>query len=267
MLSLALVGLIAGGAFAQTAMQPAQIQHFNVVNDGPRQLTTPPVYMENTLGTQYLPSLGDFGDDLHTTYSTSTFNTNPLTPSATVSYEGYYLGWYSADTTPQHGDHSYTVDFYANDPDDSSIDYGNPIFTYTHNEVGGAGVTGLRNDFIEFDSPVTMPSDVWMYVQFDAAHPKTGMLIAADWPYSAPFYGGDPGTPNATSAAEYGFSHWWFATSTPSLTYFGAPYGGGGFPLGYNPPGNFLMGLYGVPEPTTIGLLAMGGLALLRRRR
>ena len=255
-LSLAIVGLVASGAYAVDAVQPAPIAHFNVVGDSVRDLTLPPIYLEDTLGTSYFPTLGNYGDDLHTTYSAHPLVTNPIAVS-NINLEGYDLGWYSADTDAGHGDHSFTVNFYANDPDDSTIDLTAPLFTHTFTEAGGAGVTGIRNTVVEFDNPVmNLPADLWMYVQFDAAHPKTGMLIAADWPVN-PF-----GAPSPTgSGAEYGFSHWWFITATPGLTYFG-PYVAAG-----DPPGNFLMSLYGTPEPATIGLLAMGGLALLRRRR
>jgi hypothetical protein len=268
-LGIALVGMLALPAFAappQTAYPgveeylpgaPITNQEIGVRND-------PAVFQETTLGTSYLPGAAgsplpiEFGDDIHTSFSTNARVEPAPGSGADFIMSGYGVHWYCNDTNTAHTLIA-TVNFYENDPADSTLI--GPIATYNFtdpNTTPGIRITTVKVDDIQ------MPADLWMTVQYafsDGAQPTTrkpGTLLAssADWPEN-PFPTHNPNQ----QGAEIGHSDWWFLTNTFTLSYFGS--------AATAPPGNLLLQVYGraVPEPATLGLLALSGLALFRRRR
>jgi hypothetical protein len=207
---------------------------------GPRQGIFPDddyLYWENTDGLYFLPAStgNNYGDDIHF--------------AGGVTMTGWEFQYFSRTSTPeQYIPFNATVNFY-------------PMDTFT----GGSGalinsytVTGLGTgaNLVQMAVPgQALPAHVYMEVVFDAGvRATTGLLIAGD---------GDP---------EAGLPSWdIFPVYNPAGNLLGLSWFGGYTPdlpqtdPNYNPMGNFMIGI--VPEPVTLGLLVLGGLLAVRRRR
>jgi hypothetical protein len=276
LLSIALVGMLALPALAAPPNQAypgtAEIDNFNQwETDFGTRTVDPTVYQEQTLGTSYLPgaagspTLANFGDDIHTSHSTHPFNMDGPGDGSDFIMSGFRVDWFINDTSGVAGRTILaTVRFYENSAADTTFT-GIPLAEYNFTDPNTA--PGIRNTNVKVND-IQMPADMWMSVAFafsDGSVPnarKPGVLLAnaADWPEN-PFP--TQNAPNGEGGAEVGHSDWWFMANmtTGALSYFGS--------ATTAPPGNLLMSVYGraVPEPATLGLLAISGLALIRRRR
>jgi len=288
LLSLVVVGLIAIPAMAQT---PVSTQYLGpTISNHSTKALDPPVFLENTYRNNagwlsWYPYSGlEFVDDIGTIYSPGTkeqtYGTNMAAPRADFLMTGFDVGWYSLDTNTTHVQ-TMTVNFYDNP---GGADYtGQSVgtvfvpapptllqsYTVTAPVARGANFTAfdLVDDLGQTD--VVMPTDLWMGVALadigaSAGHEdRTGVMLCKDWSGPNPWY-------FINGGAEYGHSDWWWAAGWNWHQYFnGPPVPTTGAPYydAYSPRGSFTYSIYGIPEPATLGLLALSGLALIRRRR
>jgi len=287
LLSLLVVGLVAMPAMAQMERIYVGAQEISAS----RAPVDPPVYLESTIdsgdGWFWGTTGSGYADDIHTIYSTvngGAGNDFLLT--------GFDVSWYSQSTNTNHVMH-FTVNFYANDPTDYTGYYAGTVwvpqapallgsYTMTDDFVSAPGAR-FRNTAVDLtddlgEADIMAPADLWMEVQLNHTDPVKPWryIIADDWPQNGAF----PIPPAAAGGAEVGFSDWWF--SGPGIgggwewTWFGKPgpfwYHLGVAPDDYwehngSPAGNFCISVHGIPEPATLGLLALSGLAMIRRRR
>lgn len=280
LLSLAVVGLIALPAMAQTPVS-TQYTGPTISNHSTKDLD-PPVFLEDTYRNNagwlsWYPYAGlEFVDDIGTIYSPGAKEqangTNMVSPRTTFLMSGFDVGWYSLDTNTTHIQ-TMTVNFYDNPggADYTGYTVGTvfvPVpptllqsYTVTSAVAAGAHFDAfdLVDDLAELD--VVMPTDLWMGVSVALA--DTGVMLSKDWSGPNPWY-------FINGGAEFGHSDWWWAAgwswsqyyNGPPLPTTGAPYYDA-----YSPRGSFTYSIYGVPEPATLGLLALSGLAMIRRRR
>jgi hypothetical protein len=295
------VGLIAIPAMAQPTPTNVQYSGPTTTNHATKQLD-PPVFLENThrnnagwLSYYSYPGW-EFIDDIGTIYSQGTkeqlYGTNmgPALPAFTMT--GFDVGWFSADTNPAHVSQvTFTVSFYDNPPHGAG---GGGDYTGYYHTVGtvtgvwvpqppvllqsytattmsnyGANYTSwdLGDDLGELDVP-GMPVDLWMGVKVsamtDGGSENLGMMLCKDWSGPNPW-----GVING--GAEYGHSDWWWALDIAGWQqyYNGPPTPTTGYPYydAASPRGSFTYSIYGIPEPATLGLLALSGVAMIRRRR
>jgi hypothetical protein len=286
-----MVGLIAIPAMAQ-APAPISVQYEgSATYNHSTKVLDPPVFLENTYRNNggwlsWYPYAApyDWGDDIGTIYSTNvkeqTWGTNMVAPRADFLMTGFDVGWYSQDTNTGHFN-TMTVTFYDNT---GGTDYtGESVGTvfvpspptmlaqYTVNAPVTAGANFTAFDLVDDlgEADIVMPTDLWMSVQVSAADyagdgtNDYGVMIAKDWGGPNPWYFYNGG-------AEYGHSDWWYLfTYNWKQYYLGPPVPSTGPPYydAYNPKGSFTYSVYGIPEPATLGLLALSGLAMIRRRR
>ena len=308
LLSLAVVGLIALPAMAQTvAHVPAADV---VITDSTRDLE-PYVYLENTFRNNggwlswYPYANMEFVDDISTIYSTTPkaqmYGNNMHVPPPVFDpflMTGFDVGWYSIDTNTTHVQ-VLTVNFYDNPGGADSLAgyYAGTVwvpvaptllagFTVTAGNFPGANFVDWDFDQDSLGPDLVMPADLWMGVAVGLA--DTGVMLAKDWglpqpqypvghPQAGTFYpqwGWTGGPPGSGAGAEYGHSDWWWAAGWSWKSYFnGPPIRPDGLVPGppyydaYNPRGSFTYSIRGIPEPATLGLLALSGLAMIRRRR
>ena len=246
---LMVIGLVtcmaAGAANAQMVAQPVtgDWEYTPIAPRGPY------AYLEDTWSNSYMPA-GNYGfmgvaDDIHF--------------GAPIHMTDFHVTWYSRITAPLT---PLTMDvcFYAYD------EVGNGIYIYDkkycHYTVTGLG-TGLNVTDVDVAGPCWLPCDVWMQVCFRDVNGNpavdTGVLLAAD---NVP----EVGNPSydfylmMNSCCEEPPSIaglYWFGGYTPDLP--------GSDPY-WNPCANYTLGVT-VPEPLTLGLVALGGLLAIRRRR
>ena len=294
LLSLVLVGLIALPAMAQT---PVSTQYLGptITNHGTKDLD-PPVFLENTYRNNggwlnWWPYAGlPIRDDVGTVFSQGTkenLNGNNMSFSLpTFTMTGFDVGWYSIDTNTTHIQ-TLTVNFYDN-PD--GADYGGysvgtvwvsvpptllQSYTVTAFNAPGANFTAFDitdDSLYEGVGDTTgvdvllQPTDLWMEAMVGIAN--TGIMMAKDWGTPNPWWTGGP--PGSGPGSEYGHSDfWWAGWGNWSQYWSGPPTPTSGAPYydAYNPSGSFTFSIYGIPEPATLGLLALSGLAMIRRRR
>jgi hypothetical protein len=287
MLSLVVVGLIAIPAMAQT---PVSTQYLGpTMSNHSTKALDPPVFLENTYRNNagwlsWYPYSGlEFVDDIGTIYSGGAkeqmYGTNMVAPRADFLMTGFDVGWFSLDTNTTHIQ-TMTVNFYDNPlgADYTGESVGTVFvpapptllqsYTVTAANARGAHFDAfdLGDDLTEPD--VVMPVDLWMGVAL-ASMPtggieyRTGVMLCKDWSGPNPW-----GFING--GAEYGHSDWWWAAGWNWSQYFnGPPTPTTGAPYydAYSPRGSFTYSIYGIPEPATLGLLALSGLAMIRRRR
>jgi hypothetical protein len=264
-MAAALVTLMAAGvAYAQ---QTAPVEYMGeapeYVPSGPRDSY---VYEESTVG-RYFFSPGNV--------STPQFGAaDDIRFGAPVSMTSFEVGWYSritfsaAPLTMEVRFYNYFTDDYPFGPGTPwgmGTQYG-PTFTITGLSTGRHMFGDLGPTVVTVDGPpVWLPCSVWMEVGF---YDNTGAFAAnTGWGLTA------------DNVAETGISSndYFSITSTPGNPWFGVPSGlffwfGGYTPTlpqtdpNYNPMSNFQAGIY-VPEPLTLGLVALGGLLAVRRRR
>jgi hypothetical protein len=277
LISLALVSLIAVPAMAQ--ITPSSAMSSDVYTSPATRELDPPVFLENTYRNNagwlnWYPYAGlEFVDDISTIYSPTakaqTWGTNMDGGYPTFVMTGFDVGWFSIDTNTTHVQ-TLTVNFYDNPggadytgynvgtvfvPDPPAL-----LASYTIQTP----VLGRGAHFTEYalETAITMPTDLWMGVT--VALDDTGVMLCKDWSGPNPWYFYNGG-------AEYGHSDWWWAAGWSWSQYFnGPPVPTTGAPYydAYSPRGSFTYSIHGVlPEPATLGLLAISGLALIRRRR
>jgi hypothetical protein len=284
---LVVVGLIAIPAMAQVPVT-SQYTGPTFSNHATKALD-PPVFLENTYRNNagwlsWYPYSGlEFVDDIGTIFSQgakeNTWGTNMSYNLPTFTMTGFDVGWYSLSTNTTHVQ-VMTVNFYDNP---GGADYtGESVgtvyvpapptllasYTVSTQNVRGANFTAfdLGDDLMEPD--VVMPTDLWMGVALAdlgavSGEDRTGVMLCKDWSGPNPWYFYNGG-------AEYGHSDWWWAAGWNWKQYYnGPPVPTTGAPYydAYSPRGSFTYSIYGVPEPATLGLLALSGLAMIRRRR
>jgi hypothetical protein len=277
---LVVVGLIAIPAMAQT---PVSTQYTGpTMSNHSTKALDPPVFLENTYRNNagwlsWYPYSGlEFVDDIGTIFSQgakeNTWGTNMSYDLPQFTMTGFDVGWFSIDTNTAHVQ-VLTVNFYDNP---GGADYtGQTVGTvfvpspptllqsYTVTVGNAPGANFSAFDLVDDlgGSDVVMPTDMWMGVTVGIAN--TGVMLAKDWSGPNPWYFYNGG-------AEYGHSDWWWAAGWNWKQYFnGPPVPTTGAPYydAYSPRGSFTYSIYGVPEPATLGLLALSGLAMIRRRR
>jgi hypothetical protein len=285
MLSLVVVGLIAIPAMAQT---PVSTQYLGpTMSNHSTKALDPPVFLENTyrnnagwLSWYPYPNPYEFVDDIGTIFSPGAkenlWGTNMSYDLPTFTMTGFDVGWFSIDTNTTHI-MTATVNFYDNPGGADSLGYyvGTTTVwvsvppTLLHSYTVTAANT-YGSHFSAFDlvddglggDIMGMPTDLWMGVI--TSDSDKGVMLAKDWS------GPNPWGPFVNGGAEYGHSDWWWAAgwnwgsyyNGPPLPTTGAPYYDA-----YSPRGSFTYSIYGIPEPATLGLLALSGLAMIRRRR
>jgi hypothetical protein len=291
LLIVAVVGLIAVPAMAQVT--PVHLDATNVVvNDNTRDME-PYVYLENT----YRNNAGwlswypyadlEVVDDIGTIYSQGAkeqaYGQNMYPGGmATFTMTGFDVGWYSLDTNTTHVQ-VMTVNFYDNP---AGADYtGYTVGTtfvpvpptllasFTVSAPNAPGANFVDWDFVDdaLGPDLVMPSDLWMGVTLGAMPDgsKTGVMLCKDWGGPNP-WGWTGGPAGSGNRAEYGHSDWWWAAGWNWSQYYnGPPTPTTGAPYydAYSPRGSFCYSIRGIPEPATLSLLALSGLAMIRRRR
>ena len=241
LLAIALViGVAAVTANAQLTLTPYQDQGWDYSNGFVRDL--PCLYEENTNSGYYLPSSGNtYSDDIHL---------DPYAGSYTI--QGFDVAYHSR-TTAANAPFDMTVNFYEMATD---YTYGPLIGTYTVTGLGTGSWLVYRELGVGEMTVAAGVSDIWMEVAFTPIDGTTGIQIAGDMV-------AEEGNPSADL----------FAAANPQGNFLGLSWFGGYTPLLpqsdplWNPPGSFQMSLYGIPEPVTLGLVALGGLLAVRRRR
>ena len=245
---LIVIGLVtcmaAGAVNAQMVVEPTagDWEYSTVVPRGPW------AYLEDTMSGYYWDPGGagydSMADDIHFFDGT-----------APIHMTDFHVAWYSritAGLTPITMD----VCFYAFEEDELGCVYiGNK--KYAHYTVTGLG-TGLRVTDVDVSDHPYLPCDVWMQVCFTDKNGNpavdTGCLLAQD------------------KLAEVGGTSkdimlvMGDCCTEPPTVLGGSWFGGYETTPYWNPAANFLLGVT-VPEPLTLGLVALGGLLAIRRRR
>jgi hypothetical protein len=260
LLVVALVTFMAAGvANAQQVIQPEPL---GFPTDGyvPTQGRDTFAYLEDTLGNSFWPA-GNYG--YHGSLDDITFGSPTLAPTHMTSFQ---VGWFSritAGLTPL----SMTVNFYSYFTDNYYGYAGYPFVgakygpTFTVTGLGTGLHYGATATVVDVGAPpVWLPCGTWMEIGFfdSLGNPAvdTGLLLANDW-------GAEAGN---TSRDIFGLTaplgnvltaYAWFGGYTPTLP---------SSDPNWNPASNFLVGI-SVPEPLTLGLVAIGGLLAVRRRR
>ena len=248
---LMVIGLVtcmaAGAAYAQPAVVSPATGEWEYTPIAPRG---PYAYLEDSWSNSYWPA-GNYGymgiaDDIHL--------------GAPIHMTDFHVTWYTRITAPLL---PLTMDvcFYAYEEDELGCVYIGDK-KYCHYTVTGLG-TGLNVTDVDVAGPCWLPCNVWMEVCFrdNLGNPAidTGVLLAAD---NLPEVGNasrdlflvmnscctEP--PSVAGAS-------WFGGYTPDLP--------GSDPY-WTPCSNYTLGIT-VPEPLTLGLVALGGLLAIRRRR
>jgi hypothetical protein len=206
---------------------------------GTKALTDDYLYLESDDSGYFITTTAGhtYGDDIH-------FNS----PVTMTGWEFEYFSRVTAAFVPFNG----FVTFHEMDSYSGAAGAVLASYTLTGLTTGGHVI---EQDFP--GAPVALPEHVYMEIGWDAAvRGDTGIKIALD------------------DTAEVGVSSWdLFPVFNPPGSYLGLSWWGGYTPdipaggAGWNPMGNFVIGIAGVPEPLTLGLVALGGLVALRRRR
>ena len=244
LLAMAYLVCAVGTADAQVGSAPSEVHPGTTWEYQDTRLNC--LYKESTPSGYYLPSAGpSYADDIH-------LGQGP--PGTPWGISGLEL-WYHSRTTAANVPCSATVRFYANDSTDTT--FSPLLYSYT---ITGLG-TGTHYVYGEFGELVPLPAgvnDLWMEVTFTPVDQTTGLLIAGDFQAEVGITSHDL----FEEAYPPGNFSWpiWFGGYTPDLPNTNEY---------WNPPGNFLLGLYGrsVPEPLALGLLALGGWLVLPRRQ
>ena len=222
-------------------MQPVPIEAFSADWDYQTRQPHIPLYVESTQSGYFLPSSGNtYGDDIHL----------PPTGEHCFWYvNGFDVGYYSR-VTAADVPFNMTVNFY-----DATAPWAFGPLIHTHT-VTGLG-TGAHLVAVDWDVGIDFPDNFYMEVAFTPIDGTTGMLIAGDLGAEVGITSGD-----------------FFPVSNPQGNLLGFSSFGGYTPLlpithsAWNPAGNFLLSIYGycIPEPVALGVLALGGLLVVRRR-
>ena len=238
LVAIALVTCMASAAYAQ--LQPVPIEAFSA--DWEYQTRQNAVYVESTQSGYFLPSSGNtYGDDIHLP---------PTGEFCEWDITGFDVVYFSR-TTAANVPFNMTVNFYDGT---TPWAFGPLVHTYT---VTGLG-TGAHQVIVDWGESIIFPDNFYMEVAFTPIDGTTGMSIAGDLGAEVGITSSDVFPVSNPQGNLLGFS--WFGGYTPLLPITHSA---------WNPPGNFLLSIYGhmVPEPVALGILALGGLLAVRRRR
>ena len=264
---VALVGMFAGPAFAgispvnPTVLDNSYVQQTNLnskVNPvAPRGTLLG--YLQNDPGNAYDHMMGHYGLDGPAAYlpgaspymAPGAFLLNDVTlaPNYTA-ISGAQLLWYNNTLTATAPNQPVTIAFFSN-PGGNWTSIGATIAAFAYPTVGVGFFIG------GFTFPqIVVPGDFWMAVAFGGGGGAATQM-----------FGGPGGQMNGDAPTGAGGipQNARFRGSAQSFGQFGfVP----GSPLGSSiASGHMNFTLQGKPEPATIGLLAIGGLLALRRRK
>lgn len=260
LMAVALVTLVAAGvANAQGVLQPEYAGPVTSYVD--TQSRDSYAYWEGTPSVYYMP-MGNYG------YYGIADDIRLGGPTNMTSFE---VGWISRITAPlapltmQVRFYSYFTDTYYGYPGYPFMgaQYG-PTFTITglgtgRHTYGAAPYLGPT--VVNVDGPpVWLPCNVWMEVGFYDNQGNlatfTGCYLAKDWQAEV----GTTSHDYYFAMLQPGGAHGWFWNGGYTAN----------LPMtdpNWNPASNFILGITAVPEPLTLGLVAIGGLLAVRRRR
>ena len=257
LMAVALVTLVAAGvANAQGVLQPEYAGPVSeYVDTQPRDSY---VYWEGTNSPYYMP-MGNYGifgiaDDIRL--------------GGPVNMTSFEVGWYSRITAAL-APLTMEVSFYSYFTDNGGYPYIGAQYGPTFQITGlGTGRHSYGDPYAGYLGPTTvnvpgnplwLPCGVWMEVGFydsmGGLATFTGTYLASDW------------------QAEVGITSFdYYFAMQPQGTVYGWYWNGGYTPTlpmtdpNWNPASNYQLGI-SVPEPLTLGLVALGGLLAVRRRR
>jgi hypothetical protein len=241
LLAIALVTLMAAGAVNAQAVLDAQVGGGAYVDTGPRDQYA---YLEGSESPYFLPA--------------GTYNfygvADDIRFDAPISMRGFTVDYFSritASALPL----TMTVNFYSFYTSGGYIYYGDTSWgSWT---IDGLG-TG--NNTVTVDTgPTYLPAGVWFEVGFTDVNGNfavdTGVKLSSDWQAEVGITSNDYYFIMNSTGAPGGL--YWFGGYTPTL------------PLtdpNWNPAANYVLSI-SIPEPLTLGLVALGGLLAVRRRR
>ena len=244
LLAVALVTLVAAGAVNAQAVLNAEIGDAGYTATSERDAYA---YLEDTSSVYFMPAgtYGYFGiaDDVR-------FDA----PINMTSFEVTYFSRADQSHTP----FSMEVNFYSYWTNPTTGDIYKGDTNWGHFEVSGLG-TGSHTVTVDVAGATWLPAGVWMEVGFESftgtALPDTGIRLARD-------LGAEVGQTS---------NDYYLMMNTPG-DIAGLYWNGGYTPTlpmtdpNWNPASNYILGI-SVPEPLTLGLVALGGLLAVRRRR
>jgi hypothetical protein len=254
-LALAMVLCVASAASAQ--MQPLPLE-----GDWSYQPTAragdPFMYLETTPSGFWAPistwgAFGGVADEIHLNK-----------PWTLTGFDVPYIARVSPNQLPLTA----TVNFYNMDAGENLLPGAIAAYTITGLGTSATYPPGSNSYSISAQklAPVAMPADFWMEISItnnqgaiiapDPVHTGVGFLLAGDDVSEANGLSHDFFAAMTTKGNVGGY--FWFGGYTPNLPPSDP---------NYNPMSNFLLGINGIPEPMTLGLVALGGLLVVRRRR
>ena len=246
LLAVALVTLVAAGAVNAQGVLDAEIAGGDYTATSTRDAYA---YLENTASNSFLPAgnYGYFGiaDDIRFT------GRNPINMT---SFEVNYFSRITSVVLPLKME----VNFYSywTNPTNGYIYMGD--HNWGHFEVEGLG-TGNHVVTVDVNGRTWLPGSVWMEVGFYDANGTyavdTGVILAADKQAEVGNTSNDYYLIMAPPGNVGGL--YWLGGYTPTLPMTDP---------NWNPAANYILGI-SVPEPLTLGLVALGGLLAIRRRR
>jgi hypothetical protein len=242
-MAVALVTLVAAGAANAQAVLDAQFADWNYTTTTTRDTYA---YLENSPSPYFMP-MGNYN------YFGVADDIRFVDPVNVTSFDVAYYSRITAFALPLKME----VNFYSYWTENGGYIYAGD-HNWGHFEVEGLG-TGSNTVTVDVEGAMWLPRGVWMeigfYDTFGNYAVDTGVRLARDW------------------GAEVGITSndYYLGMLQPGL--IGGLYWNGGYtptlPMtdpNWNPASNYIIGI-SVPEPLTLGLVVLGGLLAVRRRR